>query len=227
MKAVNLIPTEDRGGRSRGSGVASYIVLGVLALLVSMSAAYTLTARSVDGKRSALAETTAQAQAAETKAAALQSYTKYSQMRQARAERVQSLADSRFDWASSLHEVARTLPAGTWVTSLRATVNPNVAVDGDTDPLRGSLSGPAIELVGCASSHSSVAGVMSALRQMAGVQRVTLSTAAKPAEQGGASQADTVATGCGSRPKFSLTVFLKAPSSSNGAASTTAGGTTP
>jgi Tfp pilus assembly protein PilN len=226
MKAVNLIPTEERAGRSRGSGVASYVVLGVLALLVAMSAAYTLTARSVDGKRTTLAEASAQAQAAETKAAALQSYTKYSQMRQARVERVQNLAGSRFDWASSLHEVARTLPAGTWITSLRATLNPNVSVDGDTDPLRGSLAGPAIELAGCSSTQSSVAGMITSLRAMAGVQRVSLSDAEK-SDEAAASGPNTVATGCGTRPKFSLTVFLKAPSSAAGTASTTAGGTTP
>jgi Tfp pilus assembly protein PilN len=227
MKAVNLIPTEERGGRtSRGSGPGSYLVLGVLALLVAMSVTLMLSARSVDGKRRALGETTAQVQAAEAKAATLQSYTKYSQMRQARVERVQNLADSRFDWAASLHEVARTLPAGTWVTSLRATLNPNVSVDGDTDPLRDSLAGPAIEVAGCASSQSTVAAMMTSLRGMAGVQRVSLSNAQK-SDEAAASGPNTVATGCGARPKFSLTVFLATTSSSNATTSTTAGGTTP
>ena len=57
MKAVNLIPVEDRrglrGGGS-GSGVASYIVLGVLAVVVAMSAAYTLTNRSLSTRHAEL-----------------------------------------------------------------------------------------------------------------------------------------------------------------------------
>ena len=43
MRAVNLIPVEDRrGGGGAGSGLGSYIVLGVLAVVVAMSASYTL-----------------------------------------------------------------------------------------------------------------------------------------------------------------------------------------
>ena len=57
MRAVNLIPVEDRrglrGGGS-GSGIASYIVLGVLAAVVAMSAAYTLTNRSLSDNRAQL-----------------------------------------------------------------------------------------------------------------------------------------------------------------------------
>jgi Tfp pilus assembly protein PilN len=225
MKAVNLIPVDERVGRASGSGVRSYAVLGVLALLVAMSAVYTLSARSIDGKRRELASTSAQAQSIEAKAASLKSYVDYSNMRKARVERVQSLADSRFDWASSLHEVARTLPAGTWVTSLRATVNPNVAVDGETDPLRGSMTNPAIELVGCARNQSSVATVVSALRQMSGAKRVSLTESQKTDDAGPA--ADATGTGCGTRAQFSLTVFLEATSPATGSSSTATGGSTP
>jgi Tfp pilus assembly protein PilN len=226
MKAVNLIPSDDRGARrASGSGLATYAVLGVLALLVVMSAAYTLASRSVDGKREELARTGAQVAATQAKAASLKRYADYANMRKARAERVRSLAESRFDWASSLHEVARTLPSGTWVTSLRATVNPNVALDGQTDPLRGSLAVPAVELVGCAPSHSSVAGVIASLREMSGVERVSISDSQKPEDAASATEA--TAGGCGKRAQFSLTVFLKAASAATGGATTTTGGTTP
>lgn len=224
MKAVNLIPSDDRGSRrASGSGLATYALLGVLALLVAMSATYTLAARSLDGKRDELARTGAQVTATQAKAASLKRYADYANMRKARAERVQSLAESRFDWASSLHELARTLPSGTWVTSLRATVNPNVSLDGQTDPLRGSLAVPAVELVGCAPSHTSVAGVIASLREMSGVERVSISNSQKPEDES-ASAADSGT--CGDRPQFSLTVFLKATSATTGA-STTTGGTTP
>ena len=48
MRAVNLIPVEERrGGGSAASGLGSYIVLAVLALVVAMGAAYTLANRSL------------------------------------------------------------------------------------------------------------------------------------------------------------------------------------
>jgi hypothetical protein len=58
MRAVNLIPAEQRrgrGGAGGGAGLGSYILLAVLALVVAMSAAYTLANRSVSDRRAELA----------------------------------------------------------------------------------------------------------------------------------------------------------------------------
>ena len=52
MKAVNLIPVDERrGGATGDSGLAPYIVLGVLALVVALSAAFALANRSVSPRR--------------------------------------------------------------------------------------------------------------------------------------------------------------------------------
>jgi Tfp pilus assembly protein PilN len=229
MKAVNLIPAEDSAAGSGRTGLGAYALIGVLALLVVMSAAYTLTSRSISTKRSELSTTSAHADAAEAQATKLKSYSQFSQLRQSREETVKKLVDGRFDWAAAFREVSRTLPSGSWVTSLRATVTAAAAVDGATDPLRGAIPAPAIEIAGCANTQAGVARTVTSLRGISGVQRVTLSSSHKSVPAGGdagaASDSAGASTGCGSRPQFSLTIFYKTTDTS--AAPATTGGTTP
>jgi hypothetical protein len=192
MRAVNLIPADERrrvGGS--GSGVVSYIILAVLALVVAAGAAHTLANRS-----------------------ALQAYTAFTALRQKRSDTVRSLATSRFDWSHALHEVARTLPSDAWVTAMRATVTPTTAVEGGvTDPLRAAVQSPAIEILGCTTSQNKIAGVISSLRRADGVERVSLSASEKldtSGEAAGGSDGDC-RQGNSRFPKFSLTLFLTAP----------------
>jgi Tfp pilus assembly protein PilN len=232
MKAVNLIPAEEATRSSGRPGIGVYALLGALAILVALSALYTVAGRSVSQKRGELAAVTAQADATEAKAKGLQTYAEFSNMRKARVETVQNLADSRFDWAPAFREVARTLPNGSWVTALRATVAPTVSVEGTTDKLRAAVAAPAIEAAGCADGQAGVARTLVALRTMAGVQRVSLSNSAKPTEQAGGTTDSAPASGsegCGSRTKFSLTIFFEAPAASTASSATAAatGGTTP
>jgi Tfp pilus assembly protein PilN len=220
MKAVNLIPAEQRRGLgSGGSGLASYVVLGVLALIVAMSAAYTLANRSLSDKRDKLASVQQQAQAYQDRAQGLAGYTSFSGLRQKRSETVRSLATSRFDWSHTLHEVARTIPSDAWLTSMRGTVSPGTSVEGGSnDPLRGSYPGPALEIVGCTTSQDKVAAVISSLRRIDGVQRVSLSSSAKidnssgsGAGGGGGGDGDC-RNGDVRFPEFSLTLSFNAPS---------------
>jgi Tfp pilus assembly protein PilN len=233
MNAVNLIPAEQRRGiGGNGSGLASYVVLGLLALIVAMSAAYTLANRSLGDKRDKLASLQQQAQAYQARAEGLAGYTSFSGLRQKRSETVRSLATSRFDWSHTLHEVARTIPSDAWLTSMRGTVSPGTSVEGGSnDPLRGSYPGPALEIVGCTTSQDKVAAVISSLRRIDGVQRVSLSSSAKidnssgtGAGGGGGGDGDC-RNGNVRFPEFSLTLSFNAPSAPATASATQ--GTTP
>jgi Tfp pilus assembly protein PilN len=237
MRAVNLIPVEDRrglrGGGS-GSGVASYIVLGVLAAVVLMSAAYTLTNRSLSDRHAELASVQSQVQDAQSQVQRYSSYTGFTALRQKRTETVRSLASSRFDWSHALHEVARTIPTNAWLTSLKGTVTPGISIDGGgTDPLRGSLPNPALEVVGCTTSQADVAKVISSLRRVDGVERVSLSSSEK-LEQGasGGSSGDSGGGGdCrygnARYPQFSMTLFFATPTTTPSGAQTASATTTP
>jgi Tfp pilus assembly protein PilN len=234
MRAVNLIPTEQRrgrGGAGAGAGLGSYIVLAVLALVVAMSAAYTLANRSLSDRRAELAAAQAQTRAAEAQAQQLTSYSTFTALRQKRTDTVRSLAASRFDWSQALHEVARTIPSNTWLTSMRGTVTPGVSLEGGTnDPLRSAIASPAIELVGCTTSQQNVAAVISSLRRVDGVERVTLSSAEKTSDSGGAGSAGGDSGGdCrhgnARFPQFSMTLFFAAPAAAG--TQPAAQGTTP
>jgi Tfp pilus assembly protein PilN len=227
MKAVNLIPVEDRrglrGGGS-GSGVASYIVLGVLAAVVVMSAAYTLTNRSLSDRHAQLESVQSQVENAQAQVQRYSSYAGFTALRQKRTETVRSLAASRFDWSHALHELARTIPSNAWLTSLKGTVTPGISIDGGgTDPLRGSLPNPALEVVGCTTSQADVAKVISSLRRVDGVERLSLSSSQKLDQ--GASGGSTGDSGGGGDcrygnahyPQFSMTLFFATPTTPSGA----------
>jgi Tfp pilus assembly protein PilN len=184
MKAVNLIPSEERRGGSAGgrSGNAAYGVLGALAVLVLMAAAYTMTGKTVSERRTELAGVEQQASAAEAQALKLAAYSTFADLRKKRTETVASIARSRFDWAHIMHEVARVIPSDTHLTSLSGTVSPTATSPGGGGAgmqLRGSNPGPAIDIVGCANGQANVSRMMSRLRLIDGVQHVTLAESAK------------------------------------------------
>jgi Tfp pilus assembly protein PilN len=229
MKAVNLIPAdEQRGLRGSGSGLGSYIVLAVLALVVAASAATTLTNRTLTHRRDKLAAVQEQTRQAQAEVTRLASYTGFSALRQKRSDTVKSLAASRFDWSHALHEVARTIPSDAWLTSLRGTVAPGISVEGGADDsLRSSVAAPALALVGCTTSQGEIARVISSLRRVDGVQRVTLSSSAKLDNSSGASgsaEGNDCRHGNQRFPEFSMILFFNPQPA---AGSSTPGTTTP
>jgi Tfp pilus assembly protein PilN len=190
MRAVNLIPSDQQrgaGGAAGKSGGAAYALLGGLALLVVLVATFVVTNKSVSDKEAELASISEQATAAEAKAQQLTSYTKFASIRQKRVDTVTQLADSRFDWAHALREVARVLPENAWLSQMTATTSSKVTISGANSGLRGALDVPAIVIQGCTTSQASVAKLIARLRLIDGVQRVTLEDSTKGAEQAGSS----------------------------------------
>jgi Tfp pilus assembly protein PilN len=234
MKAVNLIPSDERRrAAGTGSGVGAYVVLAVLALIVAAGAAYTLANRSLSDRRAELASVQASAQASAAEIQSLERYTSFAALSAKRASTVRNIAASRFDWSHAMHEVSRTMPSYAWLTSMRATVTPSAMVEGgSTDPLRAAVPTPAIEVVGCTTTQQRVAAVISNLRRVDGVQRVSLSSAAKgdtassgsAASEGASSAGGDCRHGNARFPQFSMTLFFSA---SAGVGATTPAATTP
>jgi Tfp pilus assembly protein PilN len=215
MKAVNLIPAEERRNSSAGgrSGGAAYALLGILAVLVLVAAAYALSARQVSHKRSQLAQLNSSAAAAEAQAQRLAAFTDFTTLRAKREQTIKSIAASRFDWAHALHEVARTIPANAWLTGLTGTVAPGVNVGGGgaASSLRGALPVPAIDISGCTTSQKSVARMLVHMRQIDGVQRVSLESSAKSGSSGGGAGGGGCGGGSDQFPAFQMTIFFNAP----------------
>jgi Tfp pilus assembly protein PilN len=232
MRAVNLIPLEQRTGQPVGAGRsqgAAYAVLVLIAGFAIMAYAYGSAAHEIKSQRSEVAALNARAQQAQAAAERLTPYTSFIAQRDQRVQAVEGLIDSRFDWAHTFHEFGRVLPSGVAVTSLTGSVGAakasgstaaaSTAGAGGSATPAGSV--PTFTIAGCATSQPTVALMLQRLRLIDGVKEVTLQSSTAGSSSSGA--ASTSAGGCGgSDPVFSVDVVFDAlPSSSTVAATAT------
>ena len=240
MKAVNLIPSDAPGGRSSagpGASVATYALLGVLAVLLVGVTAFVLTGNDVAKRRDELATLQTQATAVQRQAERLHPYVEFQTLAQARVQTVRQLGAARFNWHRAFTDLSKVLPDNVWLTSMMGTVAPGVTVEGGTaggtSSLRSSLPNPAIELTGCTTGHEGVVRLVSRLRLIDGVERVSLADSMKADATGGDSGAASSSDGdCrhgnANFPQFDIVVFFApfpaaaAPASADPAAAATA-----
>jgi Tfp pilus assembly protein PilN len=212
MKAVNLVPTEHRRAQASGAqSGSSYVVLGVLAVLLLMAVAYVVTSNNVNKRTSDAAAAKSEADQLEAQVAARGAYTNFSQIKQARLLSVRTIADTRFDWERLMRELSRVMPSGSWIRTTDASVTGNVA--GSTTAPAASTPGvaapvpqPKANLVGCTPNQSDVAAMMVRMRQLHRVSDVELNESVK---QLGAS-GDAGVDNCGTYYNFDITVTFDA-----------------
>ena len=224
MRAVNLLTPEMRSSQKGSSaprpaamttpgGVGAIALLGALALIVAGVAGYVLSTNVVKQKQSDLAAVSAKNQATVKRATALKPYSDFQTLAQQRAATVQALASARFDWEQSFRDLSRALPKDVYLDSLKGTVGGGSAAGGSG--IRSAIGSPAIELSGCTKTQPGVARLMSRLRNVQGVTRVSLSKSEKSdtaAANGGSSATggSTVGPcGKGSPPSFEVVVFFE------------------
>jgi Tfp pilus assembly protein PilN len=204
MKAVNLIPTEQRRVRATGNRSGSaYVLIGVLATLVVMVAAYVFTAGNVTERQNEAAAAKAEADRLEAQAAKSDSFTNFAQIKQTRLASVSTIAETRFDWERMMRELSRAMPAGSWLQASDASVA-GQASSSDTSETGATAapSGPSATLTGCTPDQDDVARMMVRLRQMHRVTDVVLNqSATEPGETG-----EVTADSCGSYYQFDVTV---------------------
>jgi Tfp pilus assembly protein PilN len=161
----------------------------------------------------------------------LSSYAHFEQLAQQRAATVRQIAATRFDWHGALSDLSKVMPADASLQSLVATVSAGSASgsSGAGGGVRGDINVPALELKGCTGSQDEVAQLISRLRLINGVTRVTLDDSVKQAAgQPGAAvtsspSSGSSAGGCSANgPSFDMVVFFQPL-----AAATTATGTGP
>ena len=219
MKAVNLLPSEQRGSAKTAAASAAkpdkgaapfgaYVVLGALAFAVVATALSVLAGNTIKDRKADLARVTAEAQATQAKATSLQSYADFATLAGQRVQTVRSLAASRFDWQRTLDDLAKALPSDVHLRGIDASTQTGTGAS--SSGLRSSIQAPAITLTGCTRTQTSVARLMSRLRNVRGVTRVPLAQSEKTA---GATAAPTPgeASLCpkGSPPEFDMTMFFE------------------
>jgi Tfp pilus assembly protein PilN len=186
--------------------------------LVVLVAVYVLTNNSISDRKAKVASLQVQVNQAQAAAARLAPYAQFAKLAHARAETVREIAATRFDWHKALSDLSRVVPANTSLQSLSGTVAPGAssgAAGASTGSLRSAIAAPAFELSGCTSTQDDVARLMSRLRLIDGVTRVSLSDSAKgTSSQAGvavnAASGSSGSSGCGKNaPSFHLVVFFQ------------------
>jgi hypothetical protein len=208
VKAVNLIPSEQRRARATGEQSGSaYAVLGVLVVLLALAVGYVMTSNSVNDNKSKAEKAKQQADALEAQASNLDAFTDFSAVKQQRLEAVKTAAETRFDWERLMREISRVMPDGSWLQTTEASVKGDTA-DAATAPatanpaeaVTGPVS-PTAQFVGCTPKQSEVAKILVRLRSMHRVTDVELNESLK--EEG---VSDVTVDSCGPLYKFDVTV---------------------
>jgi len=125
VRAVNLIPADQRtdaaigSGRSQGAAYAVLALLGGVALLALL---YGMARHHVSSDRAKAATLNAKYQQIQRTAQGLASYSSFIAMREERVRAVAQLIESRFDWAHAVHELGRVLPKDVSIESLDGSV---------------------------------------------------------------------------------------------------------
>lgn len=206
MKAVNLIPRDARRGGvspSLGQLGPSHLLIGLLAVAAAMVTLYVLSSNTVTQRKSQLSTLNAQMTSMQAQVARLQKYDQFEKLAQAREATVKEIASSRFDWHGALSDLSKVVPRNTVLQSLVATVSTTSSTGSGGSAggtVRGDIEAPALSLKGCTGSQDEVAQLMSRLRLVNGVSRVTLEDSTN-APSGSS-------TGC-SGPTFDMVVFFQ------------------
>jgi Tfp pilus assembly protein PilN len=208
MKSVNLVPRDARRGGvapSLGRLGAAHAVIGVMVLALAFVTVYVLSNNTVTSRKAQLASVQQQIARMQAEATRLESYQTFEKLAQARAETVRAIASERFDWYGALTDLSKVVQSNTSLQSLVATVSPSTAGAGggssSSSNVRGDIAAPAFELKGCTASQDEVAQLMSRLRLINGVTRVTLEDSTQQASSTG------VGGSCAG-PTFDMVVFF-------------------
>lgn len=198
MRPVNLIPAEERRGTHAPmrTGPMPYLLVGVLALALAGVALLVLAGNQVSEREAEVAQLQQEDAAAKARAEELSAFTQFRSLQEQRAQTISSLADSRFDWERVMRELSLILPDDAWLVTLQATASPEASTGGEGGggggSLRSQAAGPALEIEGCAAGQESVAGFVTALKDIDGVTRVGVESSELPEPK-----ADAAASGSG------------------------------
>ncbi len=130
MKAVNLIPPEQRrgGGGSLGrSGGAAYLLLAGLASLLVLGLLYAVADHQVADRQAQIATDTREADQVQARVTALAGYTQFATLHAQRVQTISKLASARIDWAGDLRRLAAAMPLDVKLISIDASQPPPLA----------------------------------------------------------------------------------------------------
>ncbi len=229
MRAINLIPADEREGAGSvtgRSGGAALLVLALIGGLALLAFLYGSAQHKISSAHSELASAESELSAARAQVQRLTPYTSFISMADQRAQEISQLVASRFDWSHAFNELGRVVPHTAVLTSLHGQVGSTTGGGSGSGTAGGSAPGsagaattatsstppgstPSFQLSGCATTQSEVANTLQRLRLIDGAAEVTLQTSAKGSASSGTGapgQASAVVPCPKGSPTFSATV---------------------
>jgi Tfp pilus assembly protein PilN len=220
MKAVNLIPSEQRSGGAIAarSGGAAYLVLGLLGGLAVLALLYGLSQHQLAGRRAEVATLSMRAHQVEAEAAQLAPYASFMATREQRLRSIAELIGGRFDWSNAMGELSRVLPSDVALTTLQGAVGATSASLSSTPSASAAAKSsavssatppgttPSFTVTGCGASQSVVAQTLVRLRLIAGVSNVALQSSTKTSNSSSSSGGSCP----GNYPVFTVQVTFEA-----------------
>jgi Tfp pilus assembly protein PilN len=207
VRAVNLIPPEEHGRAPIRTGPIAYLLVAALALALGAVSLVELTNNKIADREAKIADLKQQEDAGRARADQLAPFASFASVEGQRTATIRSLADSRFDWERVLHELALIIPDDVWLTGLSGSVaagsagtstGSSTGSSGSVDT--SSITGPSLQLSGCAAGQEAVASFLAALRDIDGVTRVGLGSSNLANNGGSSSSGSTGASGtCAAR----------------------------
>jgi Tfp pilus assembly protein PilN len=219
MRPIDLTPPEMRQGAHAPmrTGPIPYVLVGALVAVLVGVALLVLTGNQISEREDEVAQLKREDAAAKVEARRLAPYVQFQTLHEQRVATVTSLADSRFDWERVMRELALVLPHDVWLTQLDAAASGSTAGGESASGLSGSVVGPSLELGGCAAGQESVAGFVTALKDIDGVTRVGVASSELPSKEEGEATSEGSESGgeggCQTRKfiaKFSILVAFDA-----------------
>jgi len=189
VRPINLIPRDERSDKAPiRTGPIAYLLVGALALALGAVTLVVLTNNKVSDHKAEIATLRQQETEARARAEQLAPFTSFSSVEQQRTATIESLADSRFDWERVMRELSLVIPGDVWLTDLSGSVgggsttsgSTSTSTTGDISADTSSISGPSLQITGCAAGQDAVAAFLSALRDIDGVTRVGLTSSERP-----------------------------------------------
>jgi Tfp pilus assembly protein PilN len=242
VRAVNLIPSEQRGGAANVAGRSdggAFFVLALMGAFAIFALLYGVARHQISSRETQAAKLTVQAQNAKAQASRLAPYTSFVALHDQRQQAVSQLVSARFDWAHAFHELGRVLPEDASLTSVHGTIGaegapataapPSTAASSSVASATPPGSTPTFTISGCATSQSEVAQTLVRLRLIDGVSDVKLQSSTKAGS--GSSSGSAASGGCtGNEPAFTVQISFAAlpaaPATTSGSTASAGASTT-
>jgi hypothetical protein len=198
MRAMNLLPVEERGGqRAAGVGPTSnltvnHAIAGAGAVVVvGLVGLWAVTKHDTAAARDAEATAVAASAADQAQVNRLAPVVAFDSRRQARETAVTQLASGRTDWAMVLRATAGSLPSNVTITTLKLAAADAAGATGTTTSTApaGLAGSGSVTLTVCADTQPRVATTLRRFRALPQVEDVALSQTSRAQTAGGSGAA--------------------------------------